>query len=462
MGENPQLFGNLLSEGIRVLAACSHKPISVIEDELGYAIGRQGGSAIGRYRRGYIPPKAEDIEHLAELLVQRGHMHKDWLYSFLESAGYRYIEELTHELMGGISFVTTTLETQKAASSILSPGMAPFLPPLVIGRDKAIGELKARLFPRKNTEGMLQVITAVRGWPGIGKTTLAATLAHDHEVAEVFTDGVLWVSVGPTPDLYGQLITWGLALGNREIVRAKSLEEISSILSAMLRPRSFLLIVDDVWEPEHAQPFMVGGSRCATIVTTRSNNVARAIAPTPEQVYLLPILAEHDALTLFQKLAPTVVAEYPVEARKLLQELEGLPLAIQVAGRMLNTEAQCGFNVTHLLQELQDGIRLLEAQAPADRIELSQETIPSVAVLLQKSTDHLDEKTRSYFALLGVFAPKPATFDMEALKFIWQTDNPQPTVRILVDRGLLEPVPVINRFQMHSLLVKLAHSLFRE
>ena len=83
-----------------------------------------------------------------------------------------------------------------------------------------------------------------------------------------------------------------------------------------------------------------------------------------------------------------------------------------------------------------------------------------MAVLLQKSTERLDEHTRDYFAYLGVFAPKPATFDLEAMRAVWQIDDPKPFARILVDRGLLEAVG--GRFQMHALLVMHAKSLLQE
>jgi hypothetical protein len=72
------------------------------------------------------------------------------------------------------------------------PGSAPPLPSLVIGREDDLRNLKARL--GLTGESSLQVLTAIRGWPGIGKTTIAAVLAHDPEIAAAFPDGVLWRS----------------------------------------------------------------------------------------------------------------------------------------------------------------------------------------------------------------------------------------------------------------------------
>jgi hypothetical protein len=41
----------------------------------------------------------------------------------------------------------------------------------------------------------------IQGMGGIGKTVLAAALAHDSEVREAFPDGVYWLTIGQKPNL---------------------------------------------------------------------------------------------------------------------------------------------------------------------------------------------------------------------------------------------------------------------
>jgi tetratricopeptide (TPR) repeat protein len=359
-------------------------------------------------------------------------------------------------------------------------GSAPPLPGLVVGREDDLRTLKTRLGIGSEGQGQasrpaaadqdglpLQTLTAIRGWPGIGKTTVAAVLAHDPDVMAAFPDGVLWTSLGPTPDLFSELTTWSRALGAEDL-RARTLKEASAHLAALLLNKRMLLIVDDVWKTAHARPFMVGGRGCATLITTRSPRVANALAPTAADVYLLPVLSEEKALELLQNLAPEVVASHPGECRALVREMEGLPLALQVAGRMLAVEAGYGFGVDELLAELRAGTKLLEAQAPADRVDLANladladESTPTVAVLLQHSTARLDEAARAGFACLAVFAAKPATFDLAALQAVWQVKDAKPIARALVDRGLLEYVPELGRYQMHALLVMHARALLEQ
>jgi hypothetical protein len=366
------------------------------------------------------------------------------------------------ELNGDIP--TNTGSTEENSNTNYRLGNAPPMPPMIIGRDEDLRLLKQGLGIGSATqpEGCLQILTAIKGWPGVGKTTIASVLAHDPDIQKTFPDGVLWVSLGQEPDLLSEIAAWGRALGSDELLRARTIEEAQAQMAALLLDRRMLLIVDDVWHHEHAMPFKVGGRGCATLITTRLDSVANFLAPTAGNIYRLKVLKDEDSLTLLNQLAPVAVAQHPDECLILAQELEGLPLALQVAGHLLHAEANYGFGVSELIEELRQGAKLLEAKAPAERADLVNETTPTIAALLQKSLDRLDDFTRDCYAYLGVFAPKPATFDIDAMKFVWQVEDPKPIVRTLVDRGLLEFVFETKRYQMHALMVMLAKSLLTD
>jgi len=346
----------------------------------------------------------------------------------------------------------TDLETSPPA------GVMPPLPSLVIGREQALLQLKRRV-----GVGLPQgrALTVIQGWPGVGKSTTVAMLAHDAEISRHFQDGVLWASLGEHPDILGELTAWADALNIGEASRARKIEGLSAQFTALLRDRRMLLIVDDVWQADHAAPFRVGGQRCALVMTSRLNDVAGALAPTAEDVYRLPVLTEESSLELLSKLSPETVASYPSDSRELVHDLEGLPLAVHVAGRLLQTEASMGWGVRDLLAELRSGAALLLAQPPSDMLGVERDTSPTVAALLRRSTDLLDVDTCRRFALLGLFVPKPATFDLDAMAITWNLTDPRPIARKLVNRGLLEPVNG-GRFQMHALLVLHARSLLAE
>jgi DNA-binding SARP family transcriptional activator len=334
----------------------------------------------------------------------------------------------------------------------------PPLPRLFVGRENAIRDLKDLLGINDSRTSPSSAVV-VQGWPGVGKTTLAAVMAHDEDVHQYFPDGVLFTSLGQHPNLVAELLIWARALGMTGVEDLSTPEELSRRLAAVLRDRQMLLIVDDIWEARHARLFAVGGHDCATLITTRLNDLAQALASSPDDIYRLPILTDDQATQLLRKLAPQAVELNQAEALELVCALEGLPLALQVAGRLLHTEMSMGWGVAELLVELRDGARLLEEQAPADHIDPTLETSPTIRVLLQRSTSRLDREMCKRFAVLGAFAPKPATFDLDAMKTVWRIDDPRPTVRVLVARGLLEPAGT-GRFQMHAILVMHAQSMF--
>lgn len=338
-------------------------------------------------------------------------------------------------------------------------GMAPAYPSLVVGRDKELKELKIRL--GVNAAGApttsFQSITAVRGWPGVGKTTIIAKLAHDRDIQALFPDGVLWTTLGRDPSVISKLAEWGRALRMNAIMGAQTETEASAQLTAFIRGKRLLLIIDDVWEAEHARAFMIGGAGCATLMTTRSKAVAERLTPTADSIYKLGVLSEEMGVELLRKLVPMVVTHNAHDCRQLVRQLDGLPLAIQVAGHLLSAERDSGLNVTELLNEIGKGTMLLAAKAPLDMTEVEHETSPTVAALLQKSTALLDFTARNCFAYLGVFAAEPATFDEAALSAVWQIADPKPVIRTLVERGLIEPTGT-GRFQIHSLVALHARS----
>jgi hypothetical protein len=69
------------------------------------------------------------------------------------------------------------------------------------------------------------------------------------------------------------------------------------------------------------------------------------------------MLPEENALDLLKTLAPTAVIENLEASLELVRELQGSPLAIQVAGGLSHTEASHGFGMVELLQAIRVGAK---------------------------------------------------------------------------------------------------------
>lgn len=399
------------------------------------------------------PPEAIDYENHLKLealkrRIERFHIRA--LFTSVDDFAVKFTQALVHWMHSkGHAAAQTRLSTPSQRVIL-----APPRPALLVGRETDLEKLKNRLQDSEKGSNL----TILRGWPGVGKTTLITSLVYDDSLEPHFPDGVLWASVGQSPTLYGELKIWANVLGREDI--GTSLQDAVKNLKPLLAKKRFLLIIDDVWQASDVGYFReLAGSQCALLVTTRADGVARAISNSADDVYYLDRLSDVQSVEFLQRLAPAVVAAYPHEAHDLMRDIEGLPLAIRVIGRLLADEDRLKGNVSQLILDLHTGSALLREQAPSDRFDRETGGIPSLSMLLSQSTERLVPELRLNFAKLGAFAPKPATFDLDAMRSIWRVDDPMPVVRTLVDRGLLEPLPSIARYQMHSLLVMHANEL---
>src|SRR6516162_7688036 len=92
-------------------------------------------------------------------------------------------------------------------NSIYDPAIPPLPPFALIGREHELARMKQQL------QGGSNAALTLHGLPGVGKTSLAIALAHDPEIRASFADGILWVGVGPNPNLPSLLSRWASLVG---------------------------------------------------------------------------------------------------------------------------------------------------------------------------------------------------------------------------------------------------------
>jgi hypothetical protein len=118
-----QRFARLLTEGVHRIRLRTFKTTQLVQEELGRALGRNGGSVIEYWRKGHRPPKLSDIETLAREFVSQGRVERDWLEEFLQSAHHPSPTELCNKLFSLTSPAEAYNHSKR--NGALSPHLIP-------------------------------------------------------------------------------------------------------------------------------------------------------------------------------------------------------------------------------------------------------------------------------------------------------------------------------------------------
>lgn len=169
--------------------------------------------------------------------------------------------------------------------------------------------------------------TAVSGAGGYGKTTLALAICHDSRIRETFGNGILWVALGEQPNVTGALRKLYAAVAGAQphFVNEK---DGAVALAEVLGDGSYLMVVDDVWNPAHLRPFLYGGPRCARLITTRQTST---LTPKTKRVEVGE-MREAEALALLSARLPS---SNRAQLRELAKRARNWPLQLHMINAAL-------------------------------------------------------------------------------------------------------------------------------
>ncbi|HEY7782978.1 MAG TPA: NB-ARC domain-containing protein [Ktedonobacterales bacterium] len=352
--------------------------------------------------------------------------------------------------------VPDALDGPRAPGMVRPVAAAPPATPAhgLVGRDALLAVVKARLC---SGPGVPRV--ALSGMPGVGKTAVAATIAHDPDIAERFPDGVLWAGLGPTPNVMGLLAEWGEAVGltTAELARGDTMESRARAIRGALAKQRTLLVVDDAWDAAHALAFLLDAPGCAYLMTTRSGSVAALVAA--EGALAVHELNEYDGFALLRLLAPELESHASVDAHALVRAVGGLPLALTLMGNYLRVETHTGQprRIRSALANLghaSDRLRLAGPTAPSQRPPSLPLGAPlSLRAAIAVSDMALDADVSKTLHALAIFPSKPNTFAEDAALAV--ADCPPEALDSLCDVGLLESVAA-GRYTLHQTIADYA------
>ena len=297
-----------------------------------------------------------------------------------------------------------------------------------VGRAAEVAELSAMLAERR--------LVTVTGPGGVGKTRVAEQVARS--TASRFADGA-WLAElasGSDPALVPAAVC--SALGIYQVPGAA----VTDALVTALSRQQLLLVLDNC---EHVLAAVA--ELCERLLSAADDLRILATSREPlgvpgEARYRLPPLglpvpggraspAESDAVALFAERARLVDAHFTVSGEsasvvaRLVERLDGMPLAIELAAARVEALGAAG-----VLDRLNEGLRL-----PGAASRMTADRHRSLAAAADWSYRLLTEQEQRVFRSLAAF---PGPFTLEAAEAVAGADA-GPAVWRLVDCSLLTP-----------------------
>ncbi|WP_033437294.1 ATP-binding protein [Saccharothrix sp. NRRL B-16314] len=292
--------------------------------------------------------------------------------------------------------------------------------------------------------GAVQIIS---GTAGAGKTALA--LRYAHHLADRFPDGQLYVNLrGYDPGVplapFTALSRFLVALGVPSAAIPDDVEIAAAMYRSLLANRTMLVVLDNAATAAQVRPLIPGGSRCLTIVTSRSQLSGLAIHDGARRV-TIGRLTESDSVKLLQE----VMTGYrPADGVEQLAELARLcarlPIALRIAAERAAIHPRQP--LAGLIEELRDESALWDALSVGDMGEED-----SVRPVFAWSYRALSAECSQLFRLLGMHPGYEFGIDSAAALAGTSVRRARQLLDRLVTMHVIEQTTP-GRYEMHDLL----------
>jgi len=341
------------------------------------------------------------------------------------------------------------------------------VPEYHIRRSYLFDKISQAIFSSTFVPGEECVTVALVGAGGFGKTTLALSLCHHEDVKAVFTNGFIFVELGPQPcdpskvltDHYCQMTGMDFeCINNVE----EKIQELTKIYS------NILVIIDDVWVLEDVKPIVKAFSCCKTILTTRNPNIG---IPSRQTIAIGPMSqTESVSLMTYGILEFTELSKEDVTSiNELAQSSHQWPLLLSlIRGQLIHSLRHSHTTSKNAISDVQSnlinkGLAAFDKKATENIRQQSVRACIEVSLeLLDKSDASLKDKLLSLILFTGIGGSLPS----QAVQCLWNVaaEIANKTISSLELYGLvytksLKPMP-----PYHSVAYKIltVHSVICE
>ncbi|MGW5053452.1 NB-ARC domain-containing protein [Actinokineospora sp. NPDC004072] len=234
------------------------------------------------------------------------------------------------------------------------PAQLPMGPAVFLGRGQALAAAGKLL-----GEGRTPLV--VTGPVGVGKTAFALRLADD--LAAAFPDGQLYADLGQDgPDAPEVIVGDFLrVLGVPAAQVPDDATQRLGLYRSLLAQRKLFVLLDNARDERQVRPLLARSARSQVVVTSR----ARLLGLDGARRVELDAFARAESVALIGRLAGAERVQAEYEATEAIAELcGGLPLAVNIAGRMIAARPE--WSIAHTAELLADHDRLMDTLEVGD------------------------------------------------------------------------------------------------
>ncbi|PRQ58676.1 putative P-loop containing nucleoside triphosphate hydrolase [Rosa chinensis] len=214
----------------------------------------------------------------------------------------------------------------------------------IFGREKENNIILSKLLSESSQDCEVPLIIPIVGMGGMGKTTLSQLVYNDEKVKAHF-DKRIWVCVSdPFNEVkIARAIVEGLDKDNTSKT-SNSLQILMQCIHTLIQGKKFLLVLDDVWNPDHTQweelvkPFRDGAMGSRVLVTTRNEEVATLMKATVHVIHIKQLSEEFCSSLFYYNAGIDIGGESKMlqdVGEKIVKKCNGLALAAKILGSLM-------------------------------------------------------------------------------------------------------------------------------
>ena len=309
-----------------------------------------------------------------------------------------------------------------------------------------MNEIVDKLLTTTNDPGKCETTLTITGVGGFGKTTIATSLCYHSRIKEIFTQGFLFIELGPqsaNPSIklnQSYHLLTGISLNNIDISYAE--HEIRQLTN--VEYRNLLVIIDDVWHVEDAKPLVRAFSNCKIILTTRRNDIEQYI-PSTESVVVGP-MTQIEAISLLTKdiITSSQLSQEDVSVlEEIAQDVHLWPLLLSLIRGHLSYNLKQLLSYHEVIQEVQT--KLYDNGLTAfDKNDIERSRELAVAACIETTLKLLTKLLSDQIKTLILWTGVGTSLQTVVLNYLWKVSKGEAkeTARTLWGFGLVQFISV--------------------